>query len=255
LETDRLETIQSLYCENGQHLHRPFTMLKIELHSHTDHDPLDRIQHSSRDLIDHAATLGYHALAITLHDRFYDPAIDAAYARERGIVLIPGIERTIAGRHILLLNFPAACESVRTFDDIARLKARSAGLVIGPHAFYPTGSSLGSRLDAHRSLVDAIELNAMYTRWVNFNRRAVDWALANGKPIVGNSDLHLLEQLGSTYSLVDAEAHPDAICTAIRAGRVQVRSQPLSSLRAGMIFGKMAIAGALGRTIGAGAHR
>jgi hypothetical protein len=83
----------------------------------------------------------------------------------------------------------------------------------------------------------------------------VDWALANGKPIVGNSDLHRLQQLGSTYSLVEAEANPDAICEAIRAGRVQIRSQPLSLLRAGMTFGKMAIAGALGRIIGAGAHR
>jgi predicted metal-dependent phosphoesterase TrpH len=230
-------------------------MLKIELHAHTDHDPVDRIPHSSRDLIDHAARLGYHALAITLHDRFYDPAVDAAYARERSIVLIPGIERTVGGRHVLLINFPPAAESVRTFDDIARLKSHSAGLVVVPHAFYPIGSSLGRLLDVHRTLVDAIEVNAMYTRWLNFNRRAVDWALAHGKPLVGNSDLHRLEQLGSTYSLVDADAHPDAICEAIRAGRVQIRSQPLTSLRAGIIFGKMTIAGALGRTIGAGAER
>jgi len=230
-------------------------MLKIELHAHTDHDPLDRIPHSSRDLIDHAADLGYHALAITLHDRFYDPAVDAAYARERSIVLMPGIERTVGGRHVLLINFPPAAESVRTFDDIARLKSHSAGLVVVPHAFYPTGTSLGRLLDVHRTLVDAIEVNAMYTRWLNFNRRAVDWALAHGKPLVGNSDLHRLEQLGSTYSLVDADAHPDAICQAIRAGRVRIQSQPLTSLRAGIIFGKMAIAGALGRTIGAGAHR
>jgi predicted metal-dependent phosphoesterase TrpH len=227
-------------------------MLKIELHAHTDRDPLDRIPHSCRELIDHAATLGYHGLAITLHDRYYDPAADAAYARDRSIVLIPGIERTIGGRHVLLINFPPAVESVRTFDDVARLKSRCAGLVVVPHAFYPTGSSLGRRLNTHRAVVDAIEVNAMYTRWLNFNRRAVDWALAHGKPIVGNSDLHRLEQLGSTYSLVDAEAHPDAICDAIRAGRVRIRSQPLSSLQAGIIFSKMAFAGATGRAIGAG---
>jgi predicted metal-dependent phosphoesterase TrpH len=137
-------------------------MLKIELHAHTDHDPLDRIPHSARDLIDHAASLGYHGLAITLHDRYYHSAADVAYARERSIVLIPGIERTVAGRHVLLINFPAACESVRSFDDIARLKSRCAGLVVVPHAFYPTGSSLGRHLDEHRTVLDAIEVNAMY---------------------------------------------------------------------------------------------
>jgi len=230
-------------------------MLKVELHAHTDHDPLDRIAHSSHDLIDHAAALGYQALAITLHNRFRDASVDGAYARERGIVLIPGVERTIEGRHVLLINFPAACESVRTFDDLARLKAGCGGLVIAPHAFYPIGTSVGRRLDALAALFDAVELNAMYTRWVDFNRRAVDWARRHGKPIVGNSDLHCLEQLGTTYSLVDAEPHPEAICDAIRAGRVEIRSRPLSAARAGLIFGKMGIAGTLGRTIGAGANR
>ena len=230
-------------------------MLKVELHTHTDYDPLDRVPHTARELIDRAAALGYQALAITLHDRFYDPAIDAAYARDRGLVLIPGIERTIAGRHVLMVNFSKECATVRTFEEIAALKARCRGLVIAPHAFYPTNTSLWGRLDQHADLFDAVEFNAMYTRWLNFNRRAVDWALARGKPLVGNTDLHWLGQLGTTYSLVDAEPTPDAICDAIRAGRVQIRSKPHSSARAALIFSKMCVAGALGRTIGAGAHR
>jgi predicted metal-dependent phosphoesterase TrpH len=230
-------------------------MLKVELHTHTDHDPLDRVPHTTHQLIDRAAALGYQALAITLHDRFYDPAVDAAYARERGVVLIPGIERSIAGRHVLMINFSAECGTVRTFEEIAALKARCRGLVIAPHPFYPTSSSLWSWLEKHGDLFDAVEFNAMYTRWVNFNRRAVDWALEKGKPLVGNTDLHRLEQLGTTYSLVDADPNPDAICDAIRDGRVQIRSEPLSSARAALIFSKMCVVGALGRTIGAGAHR
>jgi predicted metal-dependent phosphoesterase TrpH len=230
-------------------------MLKIELHTHTDFDPLDRIPHSSRQLIDHAAALGYHGVAITLHDRFYDPAPDVSYARERGVVLIPGIERTIRGRHILLINFTKDVEQARTFEEIARLKARCQGLVVVPHAFYPTGTSLGHRLDSHHDVIDAIEYNAMYTRWLNFNERAAAWARARGKPIVGNTDLHRLEQLGTTYTLVDSEPHSDAICAAIREGRVELRTQPLASVRAAAIFAKMLVVGGLGRTIGAGGHR
>jgi predicted metal-dependent phosphoesterase TrpH len=230
-------------------------MLKIELHTHTNFDPLDRVPHSSRQLIDHAASLGYQGLAITLHDRFYDPSRDESYARERGLVLIPGIERTIGGRHVLLINFAPEVEQARSFDDVAALKARRGGLVIVPHAFYPTGTSLGRYLDTHRRLIDAVEYNAMYTRWLNFNERAAAWARAHDKPIVGNTDLHRLEQLGTTYTLVDAEPHPDAVCEAIRAGRVELRTQPLSEARAALIFAKMLVVGALGRTIGAGAHR
>jgi hypothetical protein len=72
---------------------------------------------------------------------------------------------------------------------------------------------------------------------------------------VGNSDLHLLEQLGTTYSLVDAAPDPDAICEAIRAGRVEVRSSALTSARAGWVFARMLANGAAGRLRGIAAGR
>ncbi len=224
-------------------------MLKVELHAHTDLDPLDAIRHSTRELIDRAARLGYHALAITPHDRYFDPAPEADYAGARGIVLLPGIERTIGHAHLLLINFPAACAGVRTFDDVAHLgREYPRGLVIAPHALFPTQSALGLRLlERHADLFDAIEVNAMFTRRLDFNRRVVAWAGRHGKPLVGNGDVHLLAQLGTTFSLVDAAPDPDAICAAIKAGRVDVRSQPLSMLRAGTHFTRMAIVGLVGR--------
>ena len=202
------------------------TVLKVELHSHTDDDPQDRIPHTARQLIARAAELGYGALAITLHDRQLELASFAGYARERGVVLIPGVERTIEGRHVLLLNFSAATEHVRSFEDVARLKARERGLVVAPHPFYPALSCLRSRMHRHPELFDAIEYNAMFTPSLNFNDAAERWAREHGRPLVGNGDVHRLGQLGTTYSLVDAEPHPDAICDAIRAGRVRVEARP-----------------------------
>ena len=222
-------------------------MLKLELHAHTDEDPADRIPHTTAQLIDRAAALGYGALAITLHDRYFDPAAHAEYARSRGIVLLPGIERTIAHRHVLLVNFPPECALVRTFEDVARLKAGSNGLVVAPHPFYPLISAMGRLMDVHAELIDAVELNAMYTRQLNFNRRAIAWARAHGRPMVGNTDLHRLEQMGPTYSLVDADPDPGSICEAIRAGRVEVRTEPLRSFHAARIMAKMVFGGALGK--------
>jgi predicted metal-dependent phosphoesterase TrpH len=223
-------------------------VLKTELHVHTDLDPKDRIPHSTKQLLDRAADLGYHVIAVTLHDRYFDPAPYLPYARARGLVLLSGIERSIARRHVLLINFGPDCASVRTFEDVARLKKnRPAGLVIAPHPFYPIPSSLGPRLVAHASVFDAVELNSMYTRHVDFNRRGVATAKAHGKSLVGNTDLHRLDQLGTTYSLVDADPDPDAICEAIRGGRVEVRTEPLSPARAGSILTRMVIGGWLGR--------
>jgi predicted metal-dependent phosphoesterase TrpH len=94
-------------------------------------------------------------------------------------------------------------------------------------------------MDTYAHVFDAVECNAMFTRLVNFNRRAARWARAHGKPMVGNGDVHRLRQLGSTYSLVDAEPTPDAICAAIRAGRVHVEAQPLSVAAAAIITGQI----------------
>ncbi|MGH9373296.1 MAG: PHP-associated domain-containing protein, partial [Vicinamibacterales bacterium] len=180
---------------------RGHPVLKVELHAHTGLDPVDYIPHTTRQLIDRAAALGYGALAVTLHDRYYDPLADREYARERGIVLIPGIERTIQRRHILLLNFPSDSAMVSSFDEVRALKRRyPRGLVIAPHAFYPTPSAMGPEANGCEDLIDAVEVNSMFTPWLNFNRRAIRWARARGKPLVGNTDLHLLEQLGTTYT-------------------------------------------------------
>jgi predicted metal-dependent phosphoesterase TrpH len=203
-------------------------MLKVELHTHTADDPLDRIPHTLPQLIDRASALGYHALAVTLHERQLDLRPFASYAADRGIVLIPGLERSIEGRHTLLLNFRKGAQDVRTFDDLARLRRREPGLVVAPHPFFPGRSCLGHLLDRHASLFDAVERNAMFTASVDFNRRGERWAIQHGKPIVGNCDVHRLHQLGTAYSIVDAEPNADSICAAIAAGRVHVESRPLT---------------------------
>ena len=221
--------------------------IKVELHTHTSADPVDRILHDAGRLIDRAAKLGYGAIAVTLHDRWHDPAPWRDRALSRGVTLIPAIERTIEGAHVLLINVPREAEDVRTFDDLRTFKAATGALVVAPHPFYPIPSAMGSRLETHGDLVDALEVNSLHARGIDFNRQAVEWAAAHGKPLVGNTDLHLLAQLGTTYSLVEAEsAEPEAICDAIRTGRVQVVTKRLGWVRAAWYFAVMA-AGSLGR--------
>jgi predicted metal-dependent phosphoesterase TrpH len=223
-------------------------VLKVELHAHTANDPCDYVAHSTRGLIDRASALGYDALAVTLHDRYYDPSEDRDYADGKGVLLMAGVERTLDSRHVLLVNFPAESATVRDFTDVRELKARNPhGLVVAPHAFYPIGSALSGELERWADVIDALEVNSMFTRWLNFNRRAVRWAETHGKPLVGNTDLHLLGQMGTTYSLVDAPRSADAICDAIRAGRVEVRSTPLSVPRAAYFFVLMLGGGLIGQ--------
>jgi predicted metal-dependent phosphoesterase TrpH len=215
-------------------------VLKVDLHLHTADDPVDRIAYSSADLVDRAAALGFGALAITLHDRQLEDDRLTAYARERGITLLPAIERTVSGRHVLLINFPAAAAyAVRRLDDLAALRRHGRGLVIAPHPFFPNRSCLRSALDAYAADFDAVEWSYFWTGLADFNTRGARWAARHGKAVVGNSDLHDLRGFGRTYSLVDAAGDADAICDAIRAGRVELRTSPAPVLELADIFVRM----------------
>jgi len=223
-------------------------MLKVDLHTHTADDPSDRIPYSTRELIELAAELGYNALAITLHDYQLDVARHAEYARSCGITLISGIERTIEGRHVLLLNYSRAAESIGSYAALASLRRRERGLVVAPHPFFPAFSALRGALTRHADLFDAVEWNGMFTRAMNFNAAAERWARRHGKPLVGNGDVHRLEQLGTTYSLVDADPTPDAICEAIAAGRVSVVAAPHSTFTAARLMADLVASTLLPRT-------
>jgi histidinol-phosphate phosphatase family protein len=212
-------------------------VLKVDLHIHTADDPFDLIPYTCDQLIDRAAQLGVGAIAITPHDRQLDVRPFETHARDRGVLLIPGVERTIQGRHVLLVNFPRSAAAVADFSELAALKSRyPQGLVIAPHPFFPLTNCLRGWTDRYADLFDAIEVNGLHTRTIDFNRAAITWSRLHGKPLVGNSDAHRLPLLGMTFSMVDAEPDPDSICEAIRAGRVEVHAEPLSAMDAGRYF-------------------
>ena len=153
---------------------------------------------------------------------------------------------------MLLLNFRHGAEDVHSFDDLAALRRREPGLVIAPHPFFPASACLRGLMDTYAALFDAVEYNAMFTASLNFNDRAVEWARRHGKPVVGNGDVHRLRQLGTTYSLVDAEPHPDAICEAILRRRVRVEARPLSMMTAATLMAELVASDLLPRAPGAG---
>lgn len=221
-------------------------LLKVDFHCHTADDPCDPIPHTATDLVQRAASLNFDALAITLHDRQYQPTQEVSdLARTLNVTLIGGVERTIHGRHVLLINFPAERALVRSFTELADLRrAHPDGLVIAPHPFFPLGNCLRELADSNRDLFDAVEYNGCYTALTNFNRGAVKWAEEYDKPMVGCSDAHRLSVLGLTYSLVEASGRStDAICAAVKRGNVHMRTAPLSTPAAALYFGSMILNG------------
>ena len=207
--------------------------LKVDLHLHTAEDPLDQIKHTARDLISRAAEQGFDVLAITNHHSMTFDQDLFSYARERGVLLIPGVEVSIRRRHVLLLNPPTG-KNVSDFTSLSSLR-RPETLIVAPHPYFPGMYSLNGSLLKHRTLFDAIEYCHFYTPGINFNQRAVDVCRDFGFPLIGNSDTHFLFQLGLTYSLIYAEKNIESIFAAIRANKVKVVTRPLSPFEMGSI--------------------
>ena len=202
----------------------------MDLHVHCAEDPFDHVEHSAEQLIDEAAEQRFDAISIANHHIITYSRRLALYAERRGIVLIPGIEKLIEGRHVLLVNVDWRVHPVQTFDELRRWK-NGKSLIIAPHPYYPKGMCLRSLLDRNIDLFDAVEFSFFYSRLVNFNRRAVRVAREHGLPLVGSSDCHRIENFGTTYTLVESEKELNAIVEAVRNGKTEVVARPLPFAR------------------------
>ncbi|HCS48062.1 MAG TPA: hypothetical protein DIW61_07340 [Candidatus Aminicenantes bacterium] len=202
--------------------------LKVDFHTHTSDDPKDYIDFSAEQLISRAAERGLDALAITNHDVITFNRELEGYADERGLLLLPGVELTLSDKHVVVVNpdFREA-ESYRSLDDLAGIR-NDRNLVIAPHPFYPGSRCLRSSLEPHIDSFDAVEFSFFYSRLINPNKKAVQAAGHHGKPLVGSSDCHNIWQVGYTYSVVEAEKTIPSIIAAVKEGRVEVATTPLS---------------------------
>jgi len=209
-------------------------MLKADLHIHTHEDPEDwYIEPTAKEAIDYAAQKGFKVLAITNHGAVtYDKEI-VAYAKKKGILLIPGVEAYVCGKHTLLYNFTQEeVSQIKDFKDLAKFKTKNK-LVIAPHTFYfhpdikhLSNHGLFGELKKNVKLFDAIEFCHFYLGFANFNASAEAFARRRGLPLIANSDAHALWMMNSNFTMIDAEPTIKSVIDAIKRGRVRIVSRP-----------------------------
>jgi len=207
--------------------------IKLDLHIHTLDDPKDALDYSAHELLERARSLGFRVLAITLHDAVFDRAEVFADAERMGILLIPAAEMRLEGADVILLNVAAnEVASLRTLDDLARLRARRGAslFTIAPHPFYVFGGSIGKKLIEKIDCFDAIELCHFWSHFFNPNRRAVEIAKQFGKPLIATSDAHRLHAFGANYTSVPCPAAltVETVIDALRSAPLRVTNPPCS---------------------------
>ncbi len=191
--------------------------LKTNLHFHTGDDPEDPIPYSLEQAIDTASEKGFSVLGITCHNKF-SGMNHMEYASKKGVLLIPGIEKTIEGSHVVILNANKEAEKIKTFRDLAEYKNKNPDiLILAPHPFFPAKYALGKKLIEHIKLFDAIEKSWFYSKKIDFNKKAEYVALKNDIPYITTSDTHRLRFLESSYAIINSESKTTtAVLNAIR---------------------------------------
>lgn len=214
-------------------------MLKASFHLHTGNDPRDHIPYTNYQAIDKAAKLKFDVIAITCHNKVVFSEGLKAYAASKNILLIPGIEKSIEFRHVLILNADKDAEQINTFEKLQSIKPRKNWLTIIAHPFFPPISLWSKSTIANMDLFDAVEYSFFYSNLINFNRKAREIAQTSKKPLIGTSDIHILNLFEETYTLIDAEKNTESIFKAIRENKVSIISKPFHTYQLPMIFGHM----------------
>ena len=216
-------------------------MLKSEMHIHTNDDPHDTwIQHSFKDVVDLAAKDGFDVLSITLHEKYLFTQEMDDYAKSKGIVLIPGIEKSVEGKHTLIYNGGELSEKVDTLDELKAFKKENPqSLIVAAHPFFFMRTCHKSNVFKHYDLFDAWEYCHFHLGWLNPNNKLAK--RKDKKPMVGNSDVHELHKWGLTYSLIDADKDIDSIIAAIKENKVKVITKAMKMRSMARIVGKVLI--------------
>lgn len=185
--------------------------LKIDFHVHTHYSGDSFI--TFKQAVSYSKIRGLDGIAITDHNTVQG----ALKLKTKEILVIPGIEVSTLEGHVLGINVTTGVPRNRSMEETIDRIHDAGGIAIAPH---PT-SFYKSPPNRKIKTYDAIEvINASsvpFSILTYFNKK---FAYHLGLPQIGGSDSHYAPEIGSAYTVVDADQKIDAIIKAIKDGSV-----------------------------------
>ena len=183
--------------------------LHIDLHTHSFFSG-DGVS-SPEELIDSARRKGLHGFALTDHNT----CAGVEYLLRKGLMrpdglpvdgflVIPGVEVSTRDGHLLCLGVTLPDMKGRPAAEVCRAIHERGGLAIPPHPY--DHFRAGIRESVLKTLpVDAVEVFNAATTFQYCNRRAYQYAEANGLPMIAGSDTHHERSIGTAYTILETD--------------------------------------------------
>lgn len=184
----------------------------LDPHIHTNSSPDSTL--TINQLLSGIFAAGINAIAITDHETMEGYKRLKSSPSFKGILLIPGIEiSTNVGDLILLgLENPPISRDPIILIERAR---EMGGLIIAPHPFDENRRSIGNL--CAKLGVDLIEVyNGRCS--AKANKEAKEFATALNIKMIGGSDAHRKEDLGSVVNIIECEMQMENILEELKKG-------------------------------------
>ena len=190
--------------------------LKIDFHVHTCYSCDSSI--TLKEVVVFAKKRGMDGVAVTDHNTVKG----ALKLKTRDLLIVPGIEVSTLDGHLLGINVTTSIPAKLGIEETIQRIHDVGGIAVAPHptAFYksPPSRSVSS--------YDAVEvMNASsvpFSVLTYFSKRFADGL---DLPQTGGSDSHYAPEIGSAYTVVEADSDVDEIVDAIKRGAVVPRGR------------------------------
>ncbi len=211
--------------------------MKFDLHVHSCYSKDSNA--SLDEILEYASKNGLDGFAVCDHDTIEGGLACAIRAKEINSeqIIIPGVEVSSAGGHILALGVNENIKPGLSVEETIKRARLQNAVVIIPHPFKITLHGIGYVKGLDADAVEVLNSRCITNGPNNKARRA---ALECEYPMAGGSDCHEAQMIGRSYSEIDTDSRSvEDVLDAIRKGRIRPggRKTPLSFVTKQMFAG------------------
>jgi len=200
--------------------------LKIDLHVHTCYS--EDATTTLKEVVYYAKKKGLDGVAVTDHETLRGAL---KLARKSQLTIISGLEVATQSGHILALNITTLIPPKLSLTETVQKIHDAGGVAVIAHPAVVLKTGLGQKITSS-SNIDAVEvINSASFPFFLSTYLARRLAEKLNLPQTAGSDAHHAAEIGTAYTLVDADSNSDDVAEAIRKGAITPCGKPITWMK------------------------